>query len=321
MEDTSWPTALPDDVQELKRLITEQQATIARQTQVLAELTQQRDTFYLEKLRLTLELAKALKRLYGPRADHLRDPGQLLLDFGQVLDGLPVDVADLPPEPEGPPQPGHASRRLRTRGRRDLGQLEHLPLVEQTYELADELCRCPTCQSQRQKIGEAISYTIEYLPGRFVRIKHIQHKYACPQCEQNGHNPNITLAAKSGGSPIDKGLPGPGLLAYVVTAKFADYLPLHRLQHIFERQGFELDRSTMCLWLAAGRSCCGCCTGGWCSACWNLTCWPRTTRLCRCCNRARPGRRGCGFTRGMSQPPITSSTSPSVGHEMVRRSS
>jgi hypothetical protein len=36
----------------------------------------------------------------------------------------------------------------------------------------------------------------------------------------------------------------------VVTAKFADYLPLHRLQHIFARQGFELDRSTMCLWLA-----------------------------------------------------------------------
>ena len=47
-----------------------------------------------------------------------------------------------------------------------------------------------------------------------------------------------------------RGLPGPGLLAYVVTAKFADYLPLHRLQHIFARQGFELDRSTMCLWMA-----------------------------------------------------------------------
>jgi len=30
----------------------------------------------------------------------------------------------------------------------------------------------------------------------------------------------------------------------------ATHLPLHRLQHIFARQGFELDRSTMCLWLA-----------------------------------------------------------------------
>ncbi len=56
--------------------------------------------------------------------------------------------------------------------------------------------------------------------------------------------------AKTGGSPIDKGLPGPGRLAYVVMVKLADYVPLHRLQPIFARQGFELDRSTMCLWLA-----------------------------------------------------------------------
>jgi transposase len=83
-----------------------------------------------------------------------------------------------------------------------------------------------------------------------VRIKHVQHKYACRHCEQAGHNPNIELAAKTNGSPIDKGLPGPGLLAFVATSKFADYLPLHRLQHVFARQGFELDRSTMCLWMA-----------------------------------------------------------------------
>ena len=36
----------------------------------------------------------------------------------------------------------------------------------------------------------------------------------------------------------------------MVTAKFADFLPLHRLQNIFAREGFELDRSTLCLWLA-----------------------------------------------------------------------
>ena len=41
---------------------------------------------------------------------------------------------------------------------------------------------------------------------------------------------------------------GPGLLAYVVTAKYADYLPLYRLQNIFERNGFEIDRATQCVW-------------------------------------------------------------------------
>jgi len=163
---------------------------------------------------------------------------------------LPIDAGDLPGEDQAQSRKTRPSRRLRTRGRRDIGQLDHLPLIEQVYELTDELCKCPTCQATREKIGTAISYTIEYLPGSFVRVKHIQHKYACRACEQNGDNPNITLAAKTAGSPIDKGMPGPGLLAYVVTAKFGDYLPLHRLQHIFARQGFELDRSTMCLWLA-----------------------------------------------------------------------
>ena len=272
MEDASRLTALPDDIAELKRLlmarehviaehqktitqheatITQHEATITRHEATISTLTQQRDAYYLEKLRLEVRLAKALKQAYGPRADRLRDPGQLPLDFGDRLEALVIDTADRPAEPdEAEPSPRRPSRRLRTRGRRDIGSLEHLPLIEQVYELPDELCQCPTCQATREKIGAAVSYTIEYLPGSFVRVKHIQHKYACRHCEQNGHNPNIELATKTNGSPIDKGLPGPGLLAYVVTAKYGDYLPLHRLQHIFARQGFELDRSTMCQWLA-----------------------------------------------------------------------
>ena len=257
MDDAAPLTTLPDDVNELKRLlvareqvIAAHQKTITKHEATIATLTQQRDAFHLEKLRLEVRLAQALKQAYGPRADRLGDPGQLLLDFGGLLDRLPIDTADLPDaEDDGQSQPRRASRRLRTRGRRDLSQLEHLPLIEQTYELTDELCKCPTCQATREKIGQAVSYTIEYLPGSFVRVRHVQHKYACRTCEQNGDNPHIELAEKTQGSPLDKGLPGPGLLAYVVTAKFADYLPLHRLQHIFGRQGFALDRSTLCLWL------------------------------------------------------------------------
>lgn len=278
MEDTFPCTSLPDDVNELKRLliardvqlaqrdhvitehqrtiaqhaatITQREKTITQHQQTIVTLTQQRDAYQMEKLRLEVRLAQALKQAYGPRADRLADPGQLLLDFGGRLDALPIDAADLPDaEDEDQSLARRTSRRLRTRGRRDLSQLDHLSQIEQTYELTDELCQCPSCQQQRERIGEAVSYTIEYLPGSFVRVKHIQHKYACRHCEQNGDNPQIELAAKTKGSPIDRGLPGPGLLAYVVTAKFSDYLPLHRLQHIFARQGFELDRSTMCLWL------------------------------------------------------------------------
>jgi transposase len=251
MDDTPQTTSLPDDPVQLKALLAAREQLIAQQQATITTLTQQRDEFYLEKLRLEVRLAKALKQAYGPRADRLTDPGQLLLEFAGRLEALSIAAADLPAEAADPAlRDRSVSRRLRTRGRRDLGTLDHLPLIEQTYELTGDLCRCPTCQAEREKIGTEVSYTIEHIPASLVRVKHIQHKYACRTCEQNGDNPNITLAAKTAGSPIDKGLPGPGLLAYVVTAKFSDYLPLNRLQNIFAREGFELDRSTLCLWLA-----------------------------------------------------------------------
>ena len=61
---------------------------------------------------------------------------------------------------------------------------------------------------------------------------------------------NIVIAPKPQ-QPIDKGLPGPGLLAYIATSKYGDHLPLHRLEHILKRQGAEINRSTMCDWMAA----------------------------------------------------------------------
>ena len=50
--------------------------------------------------------------------------------------------------------------------------------------------------------------------------------------------------------PIEKGLPGPGLLAHVVVSKYADHLPLYRQEGIFRRLGVELSRTTMCDWMA-----------------------------------------------------------------------
>lgn len=258
MDDAYSTTFLPDDLHQLKTMVVvrnqqlaEYQEQLTQQQSTIATLTQERDTFYLEKLRLEVRLAKALKQAYGPRADRISDPGQLLLEFAQKLEAVPVHQEDVAPEEnEAPTRERSVSRRIRTRGRRDIGALDNLPMIEQRYELTGELCLCPACQNQREKIGEEVSYTIEHVPATLLRIKHIQGKYACPHCEQNGDHPQIELAEKTKGSPIDKGMPGPGLLAYIATSKYADYLPLHRLQGIFERQGFELDRSTMCLWMA-----------------------------------------------------------------------
>jgi len=61
----------------------------------------------------------------------------------------------------------------------------------------------------------------------------VRKKYACAKCELAGENPQIATAAKAETAIA-------GLLAYIVTSKFADNLPLYRLEDLFERQGFEI---------------------------------------------------------------------------------
>jgi transposase len=73
-----------------------------------------------------------------------------------------------------------------------------------------------------------------------------------PACSPSGSQPPaVVLAASKPAMPIDKGLPGPGLLAHLIVSKYVDHLPLYRLESIYERQGLFLPRSTLCDWLLA----------------------------------------------------------------------
>ena len=206
---------------------------------------------HVEMLRLQLELERYKKWYYGPRADRLQsagDLGQLLLDFAGELDSKPVHPDDVPPAAESA---GELRRVLRRKGRRNLANFENLPVTTHTYELNAEERACPCCGLERQEIGADESWQIEYLPGHFERLHHIRKKYACPDCESHGDRPQIEAAAKPE-TAIDKGMAGPGLLAYLVTSKFSDYLPLYRLEDIFARQGFEISRATQSVWCGDG---------------------------------------------------------------------
>jgi transposase len=59
------------------------------------------------------------------------------------------------------------------------------------------------------------------------------------------------IAAPKPPPPLAKGLPGAGLLAYVIVSKYFDHLPLYRLETILARQGLRVPRSTLCDWMAA----------------------------------------------------------------------
>ena len=183
---------------------------------------QRADELHLQNLRLQLELERYKKWYYGPRADRLASSGdvaQALLEFAEQLDQKPIHPADVRANAEAE----YELRRVKRRpGRRHLASFENLPVTTKVYELSAEERICPGCGVERKEIGADESWQIEYIPGRFERIQHVRKKYACPGCEEAGENPQMEVAAKPEAA-IEKGMAGPGLLAYIVTSKFSDY--------------------------------------------------------------------------------------------------
>lgn len=241
---------LPDDPAVLKRMVLERDEILA-QRQVLIEKIKQEASDQLEAQRLKhqAELAAILRRFYGPKSERF-DPTQLLM-FGIAIDSIPLDEQAIEAE---------SGQKLTTRriqhkhGRSKLP--ESLPRISIEHDLPPEDKKCPCCGLERCRIGQEVSEQLEYLPASFKVLQHIRFKYACKPCglgcAKCDAQAQIQLADKPlRGQPIEKGLPGPGLLAYVIVSKLGDHLPLYRLERIFERQEVHIARSTMCAWMAA----------------------------------------------------------------------
>lgn len=93
-----------------------------------------------------------------------------------------------------------------------------------------------------KKIGEEITEELERIPGKLFVRQYVRPKYARPQGEG-------VVIAELPARPIDKGIPGPGLLAQIVIDKYTDHLPVHRQLQRFEREGIKLSSSTLTDWI------------------------------------------------------------------------
>ena len=179
-----------------------------------------------------------LRRLYGPKAERF-DPNQpwLLPELaGAAEPAVPLPATEATTEPAAgtkPARPGH--------GRKPLPK--ELPRRRQEHLLPEAQRLCPCCGEVCQKFGEDISEQLDYQPASLFVWQHVRFKYACPKCHDHVTAAAVPVAV------IDKGLPGPGLLAQIVASKYADHLPLHRLERILGRYGVDLARSTMCGWM------------------------------------------------------------------------
>ncbi len=213
----------PEDVSLCHQIMDEQQATITglqRRTERLEH--------YVEQL---------LRSKYGPRSERV-DPNQLPLFCDDEADESADD--DSTADAAGDEAVVVREHRRRGGGRQSLP--DHLPRETVEHDLSDDEKCCPECGEQRQRIGCERSEQLEFVPAVLKVLEHVRWKYACRCCQEH-----VAIAAPPN-KPIEKGLPGPGLLSAIVVGKYADHLPLYRLEDVFARAGVELSRSTLCRW-------------------------------------------------------------------------
>lgn len=200
---------LPNDVEELKKIILKQHDQIQGLNELIAQLRRQH---------------------YGAKSE--RVPAEQLGMFDEV------ETESLKEEPleETITVPEHERCK---RGKR-LKLPEHLPREEVIIDIDSKTCLHDG--AELKFIGEDISEKLEIIPAKVKVIRTIRKKYACSKCES-------VTSAPAPLELIPKSIASSSLLAYIASAKYVDALPLYRQEAIFKRVGIELHRQTMARWM------------------------------------------------------------------------
>src|SRR2546423_1823190 len=248
-------SALPRDVRSLRRMIVEKEALLSEREQIIVEKEAQlaerdrliavRDAeLYSKTLQiehLKAQLAVLRRARFGRSSEKLdREIEQLELLIGDLEQEAAEAQARATTnqhartDADPPAQPRERRHPTRT------PLPAHLPRETITHEPA---CTCPGCGgSLFSRIGQDEREVLEYVPSSFKVIRHVRPKLSCRACETIVQAPMPSL-------PIERGRPGPGLIAHVAVAKFADHIPLHRQATMYAREGVQLDRATLADWM------------------------------------------------------------------------
>jgi transposase len=210
---------------------------------VIAELKKLNTELASENARLKHHLELLRRRVFGRSSEK----GGVIVAEQHVLPFEPVAAGAVSAEAtdENQVEPETASKPARRRhpGRRALEK----ELPRRRWELlppaAEMTCAC--CGETKSAIGCDVTEELEYRPSSFYINEYARPKLACPTCKDG------VVQAILPPRPIEKGRPGAGLLAHVVTSKYADHLPLYRQEQIFARHGIDVTRRTLSEWNGA----------------------------------------------------------------------
>src|SRR6478672_3483569 len=190
-----------------------------------------------EIARLKFQLARYRRAEFGRSSEKLaRDTEQLELALETLESDQAERLATTSPPVAAAVETEVAAQKP---ARRRLPQ--HLPREDLRHSAP---CACPSCGGALRKIGDEVTETLDYVPGRFKVIRHIRAKLSCRACD-------TVVAAPTPDHAIARGRAGAGLLAHIVVSKYDDHLPLYRQAEIFARDRVSLETSTLSGWVGA----------------------------------------------------------------------
>lgn len=176
---------------------------------------------------LESQLAMYKRMQFGQKRERFEgDSNQTMLPFGAE----PAEVEQQQEEIKEKIEYVH--KRPNHKGRAKLPA--HLPVEEIEIHPEGDL-------SQMVCIGREITEELECEPAKFYIKRYIRYKYAA----KNGDGVSIAELPER---VIDKGIPGAGLLAMILTGKYMDHLPLYRQKQIFARENIQIPSSTIEGW-------------------------------------------------------------------------
>jgi len=213
-------TALPAEVVPLQQLV--------------IELRQENSYLSSRAAALEEQLRLLRNKIFGRRSEQMSAEEQARL----------FNEAELPPTAAQQPEASVevAAHRRAKPGRKPLPA--DLPREEVIHDIPEEEKLCSCCGAPLVRIGQDTSEQLEIVPARMKAIRHIRPKYACKKCEAAQSMKIAPVPAQI----IEKSIVTPGLLAFILVAKFCDAIPFYRQEKQFARIGVELSRADFCHW-------------------------------------------------------------------------
>lgn len=225
-------STLPNDPVELKKLIGQLQDEHA------AAIAHLRGQYESEVTLLREQIHHLYHKLFGRKSEKNRyaeeSPQLPLFDMPEPD---PDEVVEEEIEVEG-----HTRRK---KGRKPLPA--NLPRVDVVHDLTEQEKICH-CGAHLSRIGEEVSEKLDIIPAVIQVVRHIRPKYSCKQCENIAGQDSTVKIAPVPVQLLPKAIASAGLMAHILTAKFADALPFYRQERQFIRLGADIPRATMCRW-------------------------------------------------------------------------